>query len=118
SEKCLSFRRLRLHVVAVQVESLAVGTLPNLRGAVLLWAVRRLRSDTLVAIGVVDRDYHKHERVEHIGPRARDQIEEGGEHGLFPLDLARVDIGVYVDHWAAERVSNGARGNSRTGRND
>ncbi len=93
-ERCDRLRRLRLDVVAIEIEALRVGTLAHQRRAVLLAAVLLLRRELLVAVGVVDR---KHEDVERVGDtraRRERQIADECLRGFLSLHFTGVDVGL------------------------
>ena len=86
----MSLRRLELHVVAVEIESLGVfanafaGRRADLRLAVL-------GRDALVAVRVVDRRDEDDHSIAQLAMR-RDQIAQQHLRGFLPFDFAGVNV--------------------------
>jgi hypothetical protein len=115
-ERRARFVRLRLHVIAVQVEPFGVGTLPDELRPVLLRALAFLGTDSLVAVGVVDGDGDEHEVVEHVLVGREREIAHQRQDRLFAFDLTRVDVRLHVHDGAAERAGFRRRAHERTRR--
>jgi len=97
------FRRLELHMVAVQVEALGVGALPHAAHRAVLRAPIG-EFDPFVAVGVVDRRHQEHQGVEPgsvLSPRQGPQQQLGG---FFPFDFSGVDVGLNEDAYLAARA--------------
>jgi hypothetical protein len=75
-ERRSSLRRLGLDVVAIEVERVRVRPLSNERRAVLGRPVALLRSDALVAVGVVDRHRDEDDRVEDVVLLLKEEVAQ------------------------------------------
>ena len=89
-------RRFSLYVIAIEVESLRVGTRPDEYGSVLLGAIALLRCEPLVAISIVNRHGNEDDRIEHIRVIIEQQVTKHGLQRLLSLDLAGVDVRLHI----------------------
>lgn len=90
-------RGLELHVVAVEVEPLAVQARADHRGTVLAGPVALAGAELLVAVDVVDRHHEHDHAVEQAAERPDRQVAQQHLRGLFALHLAAVDVALDVD---------------------
>ena len=90
------FGRVELHVIAIEVEPLRVGTLalsahrPVLRAAVV-------EREPLVAVGVVDRRDQEDHRLQPVVVPARGEVAQQHLRAFLALDFAAVDVALDVD---------------------
>ena len=89
-------RRFSLYVIAIEVESLRVGTRPDEYGSVLLGAIALLRGEPLVAVSIVNRHGNEDDRIEHIRVIVEQQVTKHGLQCLLSLDLSGVDVRLHI----------------------
>ena len=87
--------RVELHVVAVDVEALGIGTraLPADRSVLQTTARQR---HALVAIGVVDGVDEEHHRSQPVGVRPASDVAHQRQHRFFSFHLASMDVGLQI----------------------
>jgi hypothetical protein len=90
------FRRVELHVVAVDVQPLRVRPRPLAADRPMLEAAAGERHP-LVAIGVVDRVDQQDHGVEPVGVRAAREVAHECQRRLFAFHFAGVNVGLDVD---------------------
>ncbi len=89
--------RLRLHAVAVEVEPLPIGALADGVGTVLAASVAVLRSESVVAVAVVDRGRDQHDLLKDAALGLARHIAQHHQHDFLAFNLACVDVGLNVD---------------------
>ena len=89
-------RRFSFDVIAVEVESLRVGTRPDEYWSVLLGAIALLRGEPLVAISIVNRHGNEDDRIEYIRVIVEQQVTKHGLQCLLSLDLSGVDVRLHI----------------------
>ena len=109
--------RLRLEVVAVEVEVERVGAVADHQRPVLLAAVLRHGPEVVVAVRVVVGHRQDHQLLQQVAPRPR-QLAQQDQQRLFPLHFAGVDVPLEIDDELARRRGLGGRRDGRVGRDD
>ena len=115
-ERRARFGRIRLDVVAIQVESLRVRSLAHQLGPVLRTTLPLLRADALVAVRVVDRDGDQHDGIENGRLCGECEIPQQRLERFLSLDFPRVDVALHVDDRLAGLSRLGRRAHERSRR--
>jgi hypothetical protein len=115
SQRPASLGRLELHIVAVEVETLAVGVAAHDGGTILSRAVLLPGGKVIVAVGIVDRDHQQDDAVEQGTEVTEREVTQQHLRRFFSFDFAGVDVALDVQDGFAAAVGRAGRIHHRPG---